>query len=109
LSSSLAGNLGWIFKMNKWAFITNHGLVLAAIARHPGMTARHIGDAVGITERTTHMIINDLEAAGYVTKLKIGRRNEYLVHPELPLKEEAFNDIAASELLALLGWKPEKS
>jgi hypothetical protein len=31
------------------------------------------------------------------------------VHPELPLKEEAFNDIAASELLALLGWKPKKS
>ena len=94
--------------MNKWSFITNHGLVLAAVARHPSKTTRQIGDAVGITERATHKIINDLEAAGYVTKLKMGRRNEYLVHPEVPLKEGANGGTAARELLAMLGWKPKK-
>ena len=36
--------------MRKWSFITNHGLVLAAIATSPESTARKIGDMVGITE-----------------------------------------------------------
>ena len=46
--------------MSEWAFITNHGLVLATIAKHPNLTAREIGDAVGVTERTAHRIIIDL-------------------------------------------------
>jgi len=51
--------------MADWSFITNHGLVLAAIAKHPRSTARELGDDVGITERTAHKIIIDLEEAGY--------------------------------------------
>lgn len=95
--------------MSKWSFVTNHGLVLVAISKHPQQTARQIGDAVGITERATHKIINDLEAAGYVTKLKMGRRNEYLLHPKLLLKEGVNSDTTAIELLAILGWEPKQS
>jgi DNA-binding Lrp family transcriptional regulator len=95
--------------MPEWSFITNHGLVLATIARHPRRTARDIGDAIGITERSTHRIINDLEVAGYITKLKAGRRNEYTIHPDVPLKEKVKGDAAARELLQMLGWKPRKS
>jgi len=95
--------------MPEWSFITNHALVLAVIARHPRRTARDIGDAVGITERATHKIINDLEEAGYITKVKAGRRNEYLIHPDVPLKERIRGDAAARELLMMLGWKPRKS
>lgn len=95
--------------MPEWSFVTNHALVLAAIAKHPHRTARDIGDAVGITERTTHKIINDLEAAGYITKVKAGRRNEYIIHTDVPLKEKVSSDAAARELLLLLGWKPRKS
>ena len=50
--------------MADWTFITNHGLVLAAIAKNPQSTARQIGDAVGITERTAHKLILDLEQGG---------------------------------------------
>jgi DNA-binding MarR family transcriptional regulator len=53
--------------MSEWAFITNHGLVLATIAKHPNLTAREIGDTVGVTERTAHRIIIDLEEAGYIS------------------------------------------
>ena len=95
--------------MTEWSFITNHGLVLATIARHPRRTARDIGDTVGITERTTHKIINDLEVAGYITKVKAGRRNEYILHPDVPLREKVSGDAAARELLTMLGWKPRKS
>ena len=90
--------------MSNWSFITNHGLVLAAIARHMGVTAREIGDVVGITERAAHRIINDLEDAGYVTKSRIGRRNSYRVHPDVPLKDEV-SDAAVGELLMVMGWR----
>ena len=94
--------------MVKWSFITNHARVLAALARHPRKTVREIGDAVGITERATHQIIKDLEAAGYVTKVKVGRRNEYEIQPDTSLKEKV-SDTTARELLMMLGWKPRKS
>ena len=90
--------------MAEWTFITNHGLTLAAIAKSPRTTAREIGDAVGITERAAHKIIKDLENAGYVTKNKVGRKNHYRIHPDVPLKDEA-TDAAVGELLEMLGWK----
>ena len=93
--------------MAEWSFITNHGLVLATIARHPQSTAREIGDSVGITERSAHKIINDLDEAGYITKLKVGRNNKYRIHPDVPLKDED-SDAAVGELLVMLGWKRRK-
>lgn len=90
--------------MPGWSFITNHGLVLAAIARHPRSTAREIGDTVGITERAAHKIINDLEREGYIEKNKIGRQNQYRIDPDVPLKDEV-SDAAVGELLVMLGWK----
>ncbi len=90
--------------MAEWSFITNHGLVLATIARHPQSTGREIGDAVSITERSAHKIIKDLEEAGYITKIKVGRKNKYKIHPDVPLKDE-LSDSAVSELLVMLGWK----
>jgi len=93
--------------MPEWSFITNHGLVLAAIAKQPQSTAREIGDTVGITERTAHKIISDLDEAGYITKAKVGRRNRYRIHPNVPLKDEA-SDTAVGELLVMLGWKRRK-
>jgi DNA-binding Lrp family transcriptional regulator len=90
--------------MAEWSFITNHGLVLATIAKHPQSTAREIGDIVGITERAAHKIIKDLDEAGYITKTRVGRRNEYKIHPDVPLKDES-SDSAVGELLVMLGWK----
>ena len=93
--------------MGEWTFITNHGLVLFSIAKGwsktgKGKTAREIGDEVGVTERTAHKIILDLEEEGYITKTKIGNRNKYRIRPEVPIKA---SDIAVGELLELLGWK----
>jgi DNA-binding Lrp family transcriptional regulator len=90
--------------MSDWSFITNHGLVLATIAKHPQSTAREIGDIVGITERAAHKIIKDLDEAGYITKTKVGRRNKYKIHTNVPMKDES-SDAAVGELLVMLGWK----
>jgi DNA-binding Lrp family transcriptional regulator len=93
--------------MAEWGFITNHGLVLTTIAKKPHSTAREIGDAVGIRERTAHKIIMDLEEGGYITKTKVGRRNTYQIHPHVPIKDE-ITDAAVGELLVMLGWTRRK-
>ena len=92
--------------MPGWKFLTNHALVLCLIAQQPRITAREISSTVGITEKATRNIINDLEADGYVTKKREGRRIRYRVYPDLPLTSERQHDNAAiGDLLEVLGWK----
>jgi DNA-binding IscR family transcriptional regulator len=70
----------------KWTFLTNHFQVLACLARDPELRIRDIADLVGITERAAVQILSQLEASGYLTKTRVGRRNHYTVHAELPLR-----------------------
>ena len=88
--------------MANWGFITNHGLILATIAKNRSGTARKIGDAVGITERAALKIIKDLGEAGYITKTKVGRKNVYRIHANVPLKDDV-SETAVGELLIMLG------
>ena len=94
-----------------WTFITNHGLVLSYIFHNPSHTAREIANHVGITERTIHKIIADLEATGYIERRKTGRKNIYRVEPGLPLRHHTKQDILVANLLAALTSEPsiEKS
>ena len=92
--------------MPGWKFLTNHALVLCSIAQQPRITAREISLAIGITEKATRNIINDLETDGYVTKKREGRRIRYRINPDLPLTSETQQDNAIiGDLLEVLGWK----
>jgi len=91
--------------MAEWTFITNHGLVLSYIARHPRTTAREIATVVGITERAVHRIIADLAAAQYITRKRKGRQNIYRINPELTLRHESHQAVLVGDLLEALGWK----
>ncbi len=91
--------------MAGWKFLTNHALVLCLIVQQPRITAREISSTIGITEKTTRNIITDLEADGYVTKKREGRRIKYRVDTELPLRHEMQQDRAIGDLLEVLGWK----
>ena len=86
----------------KWTFITNHGLVLSYIFHNTTSTAREIANYIGVTERTTHKIISDLEDEGYIKRNKIGRRNVYNVDPQLPLRHHKKTDIMVEDLLESL-------
>ncbi|MBN19154.1 MAG: ArsR family transcriptional regulator [Chloroflexi bacterium] len=87
-------------KKNKaWTFITNHGLVLSYIYKHPSHTCREISDEIGITERTAHNIIIDLESAGYIIKNKEGRKNLYTIKSNLPLRHHTTKDNLVDDLL----------
>ena len=86
-----------------WTFLTNHAHVLLTIARHPDMRMREIATQVGITERAAQRIVGDLVTEGYVSRRKIGRRNEYTVNPEAPLRHPLSRDHEIGEILGVLG------
>ena len=66
----------------QWTFLSNHGHVLIFLAHDPAARVRDIAAAVGITERSAQIILADLEATGYLTKKRVGRRNEYTIKLE---------------------------
>jgi hypothetical protein len=92
---------------HRWRFVTNHAHVLEVIASDPTLRLRDIAASVGITERTAAQIVNDLEAAGYLTKLRDGRRNRYEVHEELPLRHPRHRHHTVGELIRFLEAPPE--
>ena len=71
---------------SRWTFLTNHAHVLICIANAPDVRLRDVARQVGITERAAQGIMADLVAAGYLTRLRVGRRNRYEVHPDLRLR-----------------------
>lgn len=89
-----------------WAFLTNHALVLLAIAHDPGVRLRDIGDKVGITERAAHRIVTELGAAGYVTRRRDGRRNHYTINTHLPLPDPTARTANIGELVEILTDTP---
>jgi DNA-binding Lrp family transcriptional regulator len=95
--------------MPEWTFITNHGLVLAYIAKHSQSTAREIALAINLTERTILKIIADLEAEGYIERQRVGRNNVYGIRSHLGLRHETTVGTEVGDLLRVLGWKRRKS
>jgi DNA-binding IclR family transcriptional regulator len=91
--------------VREWSLITNHGLVLATISRDSKQTIREIGDVVGITERTAHGIVVDLDKAGYIKRTKVGTRNMYAINPDLPIVGR-LSDASVGDLLALFDRQP---
>lgn len=88
--------------MPKWAFITNHGAVLAIIAKHESVTAREMSIRLGVTEGSVLRIIRDLEESGYLTRRKDGRKNSYELNHERPLPLPENRVIAVGDLLRVL-------
>jgi predicted transcriptional regulator len=91
----------------RWRFVTSHAHVLACIAADPEARLRDIAVTVGITERTAGQIVSELEDAGYLTKTRVGRRNTYEVHGDLPLRHPEHRHHTAGELIRFLQRPPE--
>lgn len=89
-----------------WTFLTNHMHVLLCISRDPSIRLRDVAALVGITERAAQSIVADLVASGYMTRTRIGRRNRYEVHHDLPLRHPLERMHSVSALVALLNAPP---
>jgi hypothetical protein len=86
----------------QWTLLTGHGHVLVEIARNPEARIRDISPAVGLTERTVQAIVADLEAEGYITRTRVGRRTRYTVNPDNPFRHRAQEGLRVGPLLQLL-------
>ena len=90
-----------------WTLLTNHGRILLLIARHPDSRIRDLAATAGITERSIQMIVTDLEAAGYVARERVGRRNAYTINRAQPFRHPAESSHSVGELIDLFVEGPE--
>jgi hypothetical protein len=85
-----------------WTLLTGHGHVLVEIARNPEARIRDISSAVALTERTVQAIVADLEAAGYITRHRAGRRTRYTVKRDSQFRHPAQEGLVVGPFLAML-------
>lgn len=82
--------------------MSNHGRVLLFLTDDPGMRLHDMAARLHITEGSAHGIVNDLTAAGYISKHKDDRRNRYQIVAHQPLPEPMTREKIFREVLALL-------
>jgi DNA-binding MarR family transcriptional regulator len=85
-----------------WTLLTGHGHVLVEIARNPKARIRDISSAVGLTERSVQAIVGDLEATGYITRSRTGRRTVYTVNTDSTFRHSAQEGLRVGPFLDLL-------
>jgi DNA-binding MarR family transcriptional regulator len=85
-----------------WTFLDNHAHVLICIARSPELRLRDIAEQVGITERAVQRIVTELEQSGYLTRVRAGRRNQYLIHSSQRLRHALESHCTVHDLLDLI-------
>jgi DNA-binding IclR family transcriptional regulator len=87
-------------RQHRWAFLTNHALVLLLIAQQSDMRIVELAERADLSRRAVQMILRDLVDGGYVRRTRIGRRNTYAVDPDTPLRR--LPQARVEDLLALL-------
>jgi predicted transcriptional regulator len=86
----------------KWTFLTNHAHVLIVLDCAPGLVLREVALRVGITERAVQRIVVDLEESGFLEREKVGRRNQYKVLKNKPLRHPIEAHRKIGDLLKLI-------
>jgi hypothetical protein len=68
---------------------------------------RELGDRVGITERAAYRIVDDLAAAGYISRTRTGRRDQYSINRDQPLRDSLVRQQSVGDLLAILSARQD--
>ena len=92
-----------------WTLLTGHGHVLVEIARNPRSRIRDLSAVAGLTERTVQAIVADLEAAGYLTRIRTGRRTRYTVNHDSLFRHSAQDGHRVGPFLTLLATEGENA
>ncbi|MFF4646153.1 helix-turn-helix transcriptional regulator [Streptomyces sp. NPDC001389] len=89
-----------------WTFVTQHARILAMILRNPEVRLRDLAESCRLTERAAQAIVGDLENAGYLTRVRHGRRNHYEVTPGTFFRHPAEGHREIGNLLRLIAPGP---
>jgi DNA-binding transcriptional ArsR family regulator len=90
-------------KKGEWTFITNHGRVLAYLAKHEKATVQETAHDTMLSIGAVDNIIRDLRNGGYINWRKEGRRNHYKVYGNRPMRHRLERDYQIGDLLAAIG------
>ena len=82
------------------AYLAAH--VLLCLAADQDVLLRTVAQQVGITERAAQLIVADLEAAGYITRTRVGRRNHYAIKPRRKLRHPLESHRTVEVLLGIV-------
>jgi DNA-binding MarR family transcriptional regulator len=85
-----------------WTFLTNHAHVLLCLVQNPSERIRDIAAEVGVTERAVQRIMVELEAGGYLERIREGRRNVYKVFSRKPLRHSVEKHRQVHDLIKLI-------
>ncbi|MHA7282954.1 helix-turn-helix transcriptional regulator [Arthrobacter sp. TMS2-4] len=90
-----------------WTFLTNHGHVLIVVAADPTALVHDIATRVGISGRATLHILKDLEDAGYLQRIKEGRRTRYVINAHQHFRHPSLAHQEIDALLSIFGPAPD--
>ena len=76
--------------------------MLSPLRRDPGLRRRDVTALVGITPAAVQRVLNDLEAAGYIRRERMGRRNVYEVITDAPLPQPGAGSRTVDDALAVM-------
>jgi len=88
-------------KRETWTFLSNHGHVLVCLARDRQALLRDVAVNVGITERAVQQMVGDLERAGIIARVRVGRRNHYVVRREATMRHSLEAMVTVGDFLEL--------
>jgi predicted transcriptional regulator len=80
--------------------------MLVAVARAPDARVQDLAAVVGVTPRAALNILADLVAAGYVHRIRTGRRNHYEIARHRPFRHPSTAAHEVDELLAIFTAEP---
>lgn len=83
-----------------WSFLTSHALALVEVTRTPDATVRVLAERTNLTERQMHRVLDDLVAAGYISRTRVGRRNHYSTDLEQPMRHPSIEHHLVAKLIA---------
>jgi DNA-binding MarR family transcriptional regulator len=83
-----------------WSFLTSHAVTLVEVTRTPDATVRDLSERTNLTERQLHRVLDDLVAAGYVARTRVGRRNHYAIDTSRPMRHPSVDHHLVAKLIS---------
>ncbi len=87
----------------KWTFLSHHAHVLIALDRNPDARIDELAEILNLTSRSVVNVLHDLVDGKYLTKTKVGRRNNYQINRDAALRHQTSAEKSVGDLIDSLG------